>query len=236
MSESSPQARTPEVTAALLSGGPLARWLAPSRESRVERIAVSAIRARPVADDGDGDPASFAALRASIEARGVVEPLLLRPGPADSFTVVCGARRLRVARYLGLTTVPAIVRELDDVGLLITGAWQALLRAGVGPAGAGDLERRLVAGGLLAAEAAALVAAIPRTSGAPASVPVQPADSTVIPLRFLNPRVLSRRRAPAGWTTPCLPPPEGLVLPVEARALALLGELPLPSFAAGVAA
>ena len=90
----------------------MARWLAPTSESRVERIAIDAVHDRPWWPGTDVDGATLAALRASIASRGIIEPLLLRRRGADSFEVVCGSRRLRAARDLGQTHIPAIVREL----------------------------------------------------------------------------------------------------------------------------
>ena len=220
-----------------LGGGPLARWLAPSTESRVERIPVAGIEPRPIADHDEGDTASFAALLASIRARGIVEPLLLRPAAGGSFVVVCGARRLRAARKLGLETVPAIVRELGAVETLLTGAWQALLRFGVAPEDAVSLEQRLVAGGLEASEAAALVAAIPRRS-TPSSAHADVAKDVFQGMRSLRPggRRLGRRStatAPGTWAAAA---PDWLVIPHDRAALRALAMVSPPNPARHLAA
>jgi len=55
-----------------------------------------------------------------------VEPLLLRPIESSRFQVVLGARRLEVARRLGLPEVPAIVRELDEAEATLVAVWNAL--------------------------------------------------------------------------------------------------------------
>lgn len=60
------------------------------------------------------DPAQLAELADSIKAKGVLNPLLVRPNGKKGFQVLAGARRLRAARGAGLTEVPVIVRELDD--------------------------------------------------------------------------------------------------------------------------
>ena len=67
----------PPVNGPPLSG-PMARWLAPTSESRVERIAIEAVHDRPWWPGSDVEPATLAALRASIASRGIIEPLLLR--------------------------------------------------------------------------------------------------------------------------------------------------------------
>lgn len=59
-------------------------------------------------------------LAASIRAKGVIQPLLLRPAPgaAGEYQIVAGERRWRAAQRAGLRTVPAVVREFDDQEVL----------------------------------------------------------------------------------------------------------------------
>ena len=109
-------------------GGPMARWLAPTSESRVERIPIDAVHDRPWWPGSDVDTATLTALRASIASRGIIEPLLLRRRGSDRFEVVCGSRRLRAARELGQTHVPAIVRELSEREALLVAAWTTVER------------------------------------------------------------------------------------------------------------
>jgi len=55
-------------------------------------------------------------LAASIRLKGVLQPILVRPDPSapEMFEIVAGERRWRAARRIGLATVPALVRDLDD--------------------------------------------------------------------------------------------------------------------------
>jgi hypothetical protein len=155
--------------------GPMARWLAPTSESRVERIAIDAVHDRPWWPGTDVDAATLAALRASIASRGIIEPLLLRRRGGDRFEVVCGSRRLRAARELGQTHVPAIVRELSEREALLVAAWTTVERR----QHTGDrtaLSERLLAAGFtqdetrVLADHGALVAPLPAQSNAPAFV------------------------------------------------------------------
>ena len=59
------------------------------------------------------DPASLNGLAASIEANGVVQPLLVRPLPDGSYELIAGERRWRAAQAAGLAKVPAIVRDRE---------------------------------------------------------------------------------------------------------------------------
>ena len=52
-------------------------------------------------------------LAASIKARGVLQPILLRP-TAAGYELVAGERRFRAASMAGLEQIPAYIRELTD--------------------------------------------------------------------------------------------------------------------------
>src|SRR5205814_1940084 len=55
---------------------------------------------------------------ASIRELGVLQPILVRPTEPSRYCLIAGERRWRAARRAGLDTIPAIVRETDDVGLI----------------------------------------------------------------------------------------------------------------------
>lgn len=179
MSDPSEVEGTPSDAASLaLHAGPLARWLAPTSQSRLERIPCSDVDTRPWPDPPGGD---LLALTRSIRHRGIVEPLLLRPTEGSRFQVVLGARRLEVARRLGLTEVPAIVRELDEAEATLVAVWNALPR--LRPGQMIEVAARLTAAGVTEAEIALLLA-----SGDPETLPGPPRDwplrADSVPLRF----------------------------------------------------
>jgi ParB family transcriptional regulator, chromosome partitioning protein len=55
-------------------------------------------------------------LSQSIRTHGIVQPIIVRrsPGSTDTFEIVAGERRWRAAQIAGLTTVPVIIRDIDD--------------------------------------------------------------------------------------------------------------------------
>ena len=55
-------------------------------------------------------------LAESIRAKGVIQPILVRPDPnqPEMFEIIAGERRWRAARRAGLTAMPAVVRAFDD--------------------------------------------------------------------------------------------------------------------------
>jgi ParB family chromosome partitioning protein len=57
--------------------------------------------------------AALEELSRSIQASGIIQPLLLRP-IGDRYELIAGERRWRAAQLAGLNKVPAIVREVPD--------------------------------------------------------------------------------------------------------------------------
>jgi len=73
------------------------------------------------------DETALAELAEAIKAQGIIEPLVARPA-GDTFELIAGERRLRAAGIAGLTTVPVVVRELDDRRALEMSLVENLLR------------------------------------------------------------------------------------------------------------
>lgn len=59
------------------------------------------------------DDAALAELAASIKEHGIIQPLVLRR-VGDKFEIIAGERRFKAAELAGLTSVPAIISDLDD--------------------------------------------------------------------------------------------------------------------------
>ena len=67
----------------------------------------------------DFDPDLLAELSASIKAKGVIQPLIVRPLASEGdFQIVAGERRWRAAQMAQLHTVPVVVRNLTDSEVL----------------------------------------------------------------------------------------------------------------------
>ncbi|MGH8063410.1 MAG: ParB/RepB/Spo0J family partition protein [Pseudoxanthomonas sp.] len=60
------------------------------------------------------DPAKLSELAESIKAQGVIQPIVVRELSPGKFEIVAGERRWRASQEAGLTSVPVVVRELDD--------------------------------------------------------------------------------------------------------------------------
>jgi ParB family chromosome partitioning protein len=60
------------------------------------------------------DEEALETLTASVRELGVLQPVLVRQVGIDDYQLIAGERRWRAARRAGLTTVPALVREVED--------------------------------------------------------------------------------------------------------------------------
>lgn len=59
-------------------------------------------------------------LAISVEEKGIIQPLIVRPDPSDPgfFQIVAGERRWRAAQRAQLHEVPVLVRDFDDAEVL----------------------------------------------------------------------------------------------------------------------
>lgn len=57
---------------------------------------------------------SLEELAASIRAQGLMQPVVVRPRPQGGYELIAGERRWRAAQLAGLTTIPAVVKDVSD--------------------------------------------------------------------------------------------------------------------------
>ena len=71
----------------------------------------------------------------SLKAKGVLQAILVRPDPkgGPSFQIIAGERRYRAAKLAGLETIPAVVRDVDELELLEVGIIENVQRADLNP-------------------------------------------------------------------------------------------------------
>ena len=61
----------------------------------------------------DMDPDKLQELSASIQAQGVIQPIVVRELAPGQYEIVAGERRWRASQLAGLAEVPVVLRELD---------------------------------------------------------------------------------------------------------------------------
>ncbi|HIU10261.1 MAG TPA: ParB/RepB/Spo0J family partition protein [Candidatus Avidehalobacter gallistercoris] len=82
---------------------------------RVLELKLTDIAANPGQPRRSFEQGKLNELAASIREQGVLQPILVRPaGQSGKYEIVAGERRYRAARLAGLSTIPAIVKELED--------------------------------------------------------------------------------------------------------------------------
>ena len=76
---------------------------------------------------------TLAELAESIKSQGVMQPILVRPAPDGRFEIVAGERRWRAARMAGLTSVPALVKDIPDSQALAAALIENIQREDLSP-------------------------------------------------------------------------------------------------------
>ena len=74
------------------------------------------------------DKAALEEMAESIRAQGVVQPLLVRRLEKDRYEIIAGERRWRSAQLAGLSTVPAVVRDIPDQTAMAVGLIENIQR------------------------------------------------------------------------------------------------------------
>ena len=113
------------LTPSTTQGGPGDRDL---RQLPVELISPSTRQPRRSFDEE-----SLVALAGSLGARGVLQPVLVRPSTGGTYELIAGERRWRAARLAGIETIPALVRIHDDAESLELALIENMAREDLNP-------------------------------------------------------------------------------------------------------
>lgn len=85
-------------------------------QARLVEIALDDIVPNPHQPRQHFDEEGLVELAASIREMGVLQPILVQPaGPDGKYQLVAGERRWRASRRAGKTTIPALVKRIDEV-------------------------------------------------------------------------------------------------------------------------
>ncbi len=103
-----------------------------TKHGDIQHIALAKVVRNPAQPRTQFDPATIRELAASIQERGVLQPVLLRPS-GDAFQIVAGERRYLAAREAGLERIPAIVRPLTDREALLIALIENVQRENLNP-------------------------------------------------------------------------------------------------------
>ncbi len=97
-------------------------------ELPVEQIRPNAVQPRQIFDEE-----AMAELVHSVREVGLLQPIVVRRIADDAYELIMGERRWRASREAGLTAIPAIVRQTDDVDMLRDALLENLHRSQLNP-------------------------------------------------------------------------------------------------------
>lgn len=100
---------------------------------RPREIPIEQIDRNPFQTRGQIDPEALQELAASIQANGVVQPILVRPLANGRFQLIAGERRWRASEVAGKKTIPAILRQVSDEQAMEITIVENLQRADLNP-------------------------------------------------------------------------------------------------------
>jgi ParB family chromosome partitioning protein len=112
-------------------------------EGSLRELAVSEIRPNRYQPRRAFDPGALAELKDSMEASGLLQPIVVR-NAGHGYELVAGERRWRAARELGWKKIPAVVREVDEPTLLTLALVENLQRSSLSPIDEAEGYQRLV--------------------------------------------------------------------------------------------
>ena len=77
----------------------------------IKTALISVNRYQPREDFGSE---KMVGLISSIKEKGLIQPVLVRKS-GESYELICGERRLRAAKTIGMEEVPVIIKDVSDV-------------------------------------------------------------------------------------------------------------------------
>ena len=116
---------------------------APTRGS-IQMMPVSSIEPHLDQPRRHFDEAALEELAESIQARGLIQPIVVRPH-GHRYQIVAGERRWRAAQKARLHEVPVIVREFDDSETLEVAILENIQRQDLNPIEEAEAYKRLMA-------------------------------------------------------------------------------------------
>ena len=102
-------------------------------DSLLRELPISEITPNTYQPRSHFDEEAIVALSESIRQVGVLQPIIVRPVGEDAYELIAGERRWRASKRAGLATIPAIIRETEDVAALENALVENLHREDLGP-------------------------------------------------------------------------------------------------------
>ena len=104
-----------------------------SETTGYQDVPIGSISVNPYQPRDVFDEDALNSLSLSIREVGVLQPVLIRRKSSDTFELIAGERRWRAAKRAGKETIPAIVRDVEDLTSLEHALVENLHRQDLGP-------------------------------------------------------------------------------------------------------
>lgn len=106
---------------------------AKSTEAQISEIDLRDLRPNPYQPRQVFDEEKIAELAKSIRQSGVFQPIIVRKSKIKGYDIIAGERRFRASKLAEKETIPAIVRDMDDVGMMQVAVLENLQREDLSP-------------------------------------------------------------------------------------------------------
>ena len=86
---------------------------------KFEIISITDIQKNPYQPRKEFDKGKLDELAQSIKENGVIQPIIVRQSPVIGYEILAGERRYRASLLAGLTSIPAVVKQLSDQEMMV---------------------------------------------------------------------------------------------------------------------
>ena len=111
--------------------------------SGLKEVPTDALQPNPFQPRTQFDEEAIAALAATVQEQGIMQPVLVRPIANGALQIISGERRWRAAKHAGLAVIPIIEREATDQEAVVLALVENLQREELSAYDAAVAMRRL---------------------------------------------------------------------------------------------
>jgi ParB family chromosome partitioning protein len=128
-----------------LLGTPVSQPTAAGADGQLRNLPIDTLQRGRFQPRVDFRSESLQELADSIRAQGVVQPIIVRPLPdSNRYEIVAGERRWRAAQLVGLSEIPALIRQVSDQMAMSVALIENLQREDLNPIEEATALHRLV--------------------------------------------------------------------------------------------
>lgn len=117
----------------LLSERAVDRGSVLDEEERLRNIPIDLIQRGKYQPRVEMNEAALEDLAASIKAQGVMQPIVIRSIAAQKYEIIAGERRWRASQMVGLSSIPAVVKQVSDEAAIAMSLIENIQRENLNP-------------------------------------------------------------------------------------------------------